>query len=55
MTFNIRKLKLQIAAKEKELRRCPLKSRDRVRHELARLRVALLIARQNAVDVRASA
>lgn len=46
----IRKLKILIACKERELRACNYKSRDRVRNELASLRIALLIAKQNRLD-----
>ncbi len=46
----IRKLKILIASKERELKRCDPKSRDRVRNKLAALRVALLIAKQGLVQ-----
>jgi hypothetical protein len=46
----IRKLKILIAHKERELRSCDPRSRDKVRAGLARLRVALLIARQERVQ-----
>jgi hypothetical protein len=45
----IRKLKILIASKERELKSCDPKSRDRVRNKLAALRVALLIAKQGRV------
>ena len=45
----IRKLKILIACKERELRSCSPKSRDRVRNKLAALRVALLIAKHGRV------
>lgn len=46
----IRRLKILISHKERELRNCGSKSRDRVRNELASLRVALMIAHQNRLD-----
>jgi hypothetical protein len=55
MSFNIRKLKIQITCKERELRSCNPKSRDRIRGELKALRVALAIAMQNRIDRREAA
>lgn len=46
----IRKLKILISCKERSLKACDIKSRDRIRGELARLRVTLLIAQQNRLD-----
>jgi hypothetical protein len=50
----IRKLKIYISCKERELRTCDPKSRDRIRLELKARRVALAIALQNRVDRRAA-
>ncbi len=49
MMSSIRKLKILIACRERDLRSCDPKSRDRVRNKLAALRVALLIAKQGRV------
>lgn len=54
-TFNIRKLKIQIECKERELRSCDPRSRDRIRSELKARRVALAIAMQNRRDKRQAA
>jgi hypothetical protein len=51
----IRKLKIQIACKERELRGCAPRSRDRIRVELKALVVALEIARQTAAEKRRAA
>ncbi len=50
----IRKLKILIACKERELRSCSPKSRDRVRNRLAALRVALLMARNGSISHRSN-
>lgn len=55
MTFNIRKLKILISCKERELRTCDPRSRDRIRLELKARKVALEIARQSRADKRAAA
>ncbi len=44
MTFNIRKLKIQIHGKKQKLRVCDPRSRDRLRSELKSLEKALEIA-----------
>ena len=51
----IRRLKIYIACKERELRTCDPKSRDRIRLELKARRVALAIAVQNRQDLRKAA
>jgi hypothetical protein len=55
MTFNIRKLKIQIACKERELRTASPNTWNRVRLELKALKVALAIAVQNRMDRRENA
>lgn len=54
MTFNIRKLKIQIQCKERALKTASPNSWDRVRLELKALRVALLIAQQTRAERRAA-
>ncbi len=51
----IRKLKILIACKERELRTCDPKSRDRVRAQLKARRIALIIAQQTAAEKRRAA
>lgn len=46
MTFNIRKLKLQIASAKRELKSCDPKSRDRIRMKLRVREFALRLARE---------
>lgn len=46
MTFNIRKLKIQIRSTENKLRICDPRSRDRLRAKLKAQEFALLMARQ---------
>lgn len=55
MTFNIRKLKIQIRATEEALRRCDPRSRDRLRAKLKAQEVALLIAKQERAQRRMAA
>lgn len=55
MTFNIRKLKIQIACKERELRTARPNTWSRVRLERKALQVALAIAQQNRADQREKA
>lgn len=50
MTFNIRKLKIQIECKERALRSASPNTWNRTRLELKALRVALAIAMQNRRD-----
>lgn len=52
MTFNIRKLKIQIQCKERALRTASPNTWNKVRIELKALRVALEIARQTAAEKR---
>lgn len=52
MSFNIRKLKIQIAGKEAELRRTHPNRWEKVRLELKALKIALAIAIQNRADQR---
>lgn len=54
MSFNIRKLKIQVANKERTLRTASPNTWDRVRLELKALRVALLIAQQTRAERRAA-
>jgi hypothetical protein len=46
MTFNIRKLKIQIDCTKRELRTCDPRSRDRLRLKLKRQERALEIAKE---------
>jgi hypothetical protein len=46
MTFNIRKLKIQIECTKRELRECDPRSRDRLRLKLKRQERALEIAKE---------
>lgn len=46
MSFNIRKLKIQIQCTKNELRACDPRSRDRLRLKLKSQELALLIAKQ---------
>lgn len=46
MTFNIRKLKIQIECTKRALRECEPRSRDRIRLKLKSQEMALLIAKQ---------
>lgn len=52
IAFNIRKLKIQIACKERELRSAHPNTWNRIRLELKALKVALAIAQQNRRDQR---
>lgn len=52
MSFNIRKLKIQITCKKRELRAAPPNTWNRVRSELKALERALEIAMQNRADQR---
>jgi len=54
VSFNIRKLKIQISCKERALRSASPNTWDRVRLELKALRVALVIAKQTAAEKRES-
>lgn len=54
-TFNIRKLKIQIASARRELKSCDPKSRDRIRMKLRVREVALGIAVQSRLDQRGAA
>ncbi len=53
MTFNIRKLKIQIECTKRELRICDPRSRDRLRTKLRVQEMALRIARFNRSSERA--
>jgi len=55
MSFNIRKLKIQIQCKEKALRAAGPNTWERVRLELKALKVALAIAQQTAAEKRRAA
>lgn len=55
MTFNIRKLKIQLACKERELRQASPNTRERIRLERKALQMALAIALQNRADRRNAA
>ncbi len=46
MTFNIRKLKIQIECTKRELRTCDPRSRDRLRLKLKAQEFALRLARE---------
>lgn len=50
-TFNIRKLKIQIACKERQIRTASPNTWNRIRLELKTLKMALAIAMQNRADV----
>ena len=52
MTFNIRKLKIQLSHKDRELREASPNTRERIRLERKALQVALAIAVQNRRDDR---
>ena len=54
-TFNIRKLKIQLACKERELRTASPNTRERVRLERKALQVALKIAMENRDEKRRAA
>lgn len=54
MRFNIRKLKIQVANKERAYRTAHPNTVPRVRLELKALRVALAIAKQTAAEKRAA-
>jgi hypothetical protein len=47
MTFNIRKLKIQINCTSRQLRTCDPRSRERLRTKLKSQEMALLIARES--------
>jgi hypothetical protein len=55
MTFNIRKLKIQLAHKDRELRTATPNTWNRIRLERKALQVALAIAMQNRADQRRAA
>lgn len=55
MTFNIRKLKIQLSHKDRELREASPNTRERIRRERKALQVALAIAMQNRADRRNAA
>ena len=55
MTFNIRKLKIQIACKDRELQTARPNTWNKVRLERKALQVALAIAQQNRIDRRRAA
>jgi len=55
MTFNIRKLKIQIQCKERALRSASPNTWERKRRELKVARVALAIAKQTAAERRNAA
>lgn len=55
MSFNIRKLKIQIACKERARRTAPPNTLRRVRAELKALKIALAIAKQTAAEKRTAA
>lgn len=46
MTFNIRKLKIQIECTKRSMRTCDPKSRERIRRRLIVQELCLLIAKQ---------
>jgi hypothetical protein len=46
MTFNIRKLKIQIECTKRELQRCDPRSRDRLRLKLKSQELALRLAKE---------
>lgn len=50
MSFNIRKLKIQIQSKDRHLRSASPNTWNRIRLERKALRVALAIAKQNRAD-----
>jgi hypothetical protein len=52
MSFNIRKLKIQIACKDRELKTASPNTWNRIRLELKALKMALAIAIQNRSDRR---
>jgi hypothetical protein len=55
MTFNIRKLKIQLSCKDRELKTASPNTWNRVRLERKALKIALAIAIQNRVDQREKA
>ena len=55
MTFNIRKLKIQIACKDRELKTASPNTWHRIRLERKALQIALAIAMQNRADQRETA
>lgn len=55
MTFNIRKLKIQIEGTKRQLRDCDPRSRDRLRAKLKAQETALLLAKQERAQRRVAA